>query len=210
YFACSGAVATDVTGSQIGGLKDASVDLATLTIGGNDAGLEDVLHACIYQWNENPQLDCDKALANVQATIDDPKFSSNFDDLLKALAKKMSSRDAKIYFTGRNTMNNLVDAVNQKVQDAVKRSVGQAIYVPWNARVDFIKGHFCEPGVDESKAVDREQTAFYEWSSTLDDKEDPDDHDELKRRQAPGVLQNGQNLNDMWEGQISAWVLEAI
>ncbi|KAL8664084.1 MAG: hypothetical protein Q9202_003376 [Teloschistes flavicans] len=243
YFACSGAVTTDVTGSQIRGLKDGTVDLATLTIGGNDAGLKDILHACIYQWNKDLLLDCDKTLSDAQSTIDAPAFASNYDKLLQALAKKMNGPDAKIYFTGyshfwdtstnecdkvtwairynignrqyltqarRAKMNDLVDAVNQKIQDAIQRFGNQALYVPWGAGVDFIQGHYCEPGVDEFNANNREQTAFYEWGTTLDDETDPDDKDELKKRQAPGVLQAGQNLNDTWEGFISARVLEAI
>ena len=123
-------------------------------------------------------------------------------------------------------MNGLVDAVNQKIQDAINNFGSQAIYVPWTADVDFITGHYCEPGVDEWNAINREQTAFYEWGSNLDDLPELSDNDELRKRQAlgfltarqtvnttgqaPGVLTAGQNLNNTWEGQIAAWVLDAI
>lgn len=243
YYACSGAITTDVTTKQIPSLMTPLPQMVTLTIGGNDANLKDILRACIYQWNRDVQLDCDKTLAASQAAIDAPSFASNFDDLLNALKPKLADASSRIYWTGyahfwdvstnqcdgvtwafkynygnrqyltqarRTTMNGLVDAVNQKIQDAVGRFGSQAVYVPWTANVDFITGHFCEPGVNEWSAINREQTAFYEWGSDLDDLSQPSDQDELRKRQAPGVLTAGQNLTDTWEGQIAAWVLDAI
>ena len=250
YFACSGAITTDVTNSQIPSLKS-GIQMATLSIGGNDAKLANILAACIYNWNKDPKLDCDKILDDSQAIIDDPKFASNFDDLINKLKPHMADANSKIFWTGyshfwddstnecdkvtwmfkynlgnrqyltqarRTKMNSLVDSVNQKIQDAVQRAGSQAVYVPWGANVDYIQGHYCEPGVDESNAVDREQTAFYEWGSTLDDQEYATEKNELRRRQtpgsspgsAPGVLQAGQNLNDTWEGFIASAVLEGI
>ncbi|KAL8898971.1 MAG: hypothetical protein Q9207_006432, partial [Kuettlingeria erythrocarpa] len=116
----------------------------------------------------------------------------------------------------RITMNKLVDGVNEKIQDTIERFGDQAVFVPWGANIDYISGHFCERGVDEWKAKDREQTAFYEWGTTIDD--EGKDHDELLKHQEsgqepgqePGVLQQGQNLNDTCEGQIAAWVQEGI
>lgn len=244
YFACSGAVTADVIKNQITGLKDRSLDLVTLTIGGNDAKLSDVLHACIYQWNKDPKLDCDKTLSEVEGIISNPQFATNYDRLLQALVKKLRD-DAKIYFTSysrfwdastnacdkvtwafkynygnrqyltqarRTKMNNLVEAVNQQIQNAVKRLGNQAVYVPWGAGVDFIDGHFCEPGVDESNAINREQTVFYEWGSTLDDENSKPANSkrELKGRQSLAGVPEPQNLNSTWEGQIAAWILEAI
>ncbi|CAG7598619.1 SGNH/GDSL hydrolase family protein [Actinacidiphila bryophytorum] len=46
FAACSGAVTSDVTGSQLGGLNS-STGLVTLTIGGNDAGFSDVMTTCV-------------------------------------------------------------------------------------------------------------------------------------------------------------------
>lgn len=240
YYACSGAVTTDVKNKQIPGLS--GLQMATLSIGGNDANLKDILHACIYQWNKDPQLDCDKTLADSQNTINDPKFSQNLDDVLNALRGAMADSNAKIYWTGyshfwdtstdecdkvtwafkynignrqyltkdrRITMNKLVDAVNQKIQDAIGRFGDQGVFVPWGPDVDYIVGHYCEPGVDESNAIDREQTAFYEWGTTKDD-EGGSEHDELRKRQAPGILQDGQDLKDTWEGAIASWVTDAI
>ena len=245
YFACSGAITTDVTTKQVTSLKDPLPQMATITVGGNDAKLSDILAACIFNWNKDIRLDCDKTLSDSQATIDAPEFAQNFDALLNALKGKMARGDSKIFWTGyshfwdtstnecdsttwmflfdignrqyltqdrRIKMNALVDSVNQKIQDAIGRFGDQAVYVPWGADVDYIHGHFCEPGVDHSgtNKIKKKQTAFYEWGTTIDDKDDPSDNDELRRRQAPGVLQDGQNLNDTWEGQVAAAVLEGI
>jgi lysophospholipase L1-like esterase len=50
FAACSGAVTTDVTGSQLGALS-ASTGLVTLTIGGNDAGFADAMTTCVTSTN---------------------------------------------------------------------------------------------------------------------------------------------------------------
>ncbi|GAA3890500.1 SGNH family lipase [Streptomyces sedi] len=46
FVACSGAVTSDVTGSQLGAL-DNSTGLVSITIGGNDAGFADVMTTCV-------------------------------------------------------------------------------------------------------------------------------------------------------------------
>lgn len=46
FAACSGAVTTDVTASQLGGLNS-STGLVSITIGGNDAGFSDVMTTCV-------------------------------------------------------------------------------------------------------------------------------------------------------------------
>lgn len=46
FAACSGAVTSDVTGSQLGALNS-STGLVTVTIGGNDAGFSDVITTCV-------------------------------------------------------------------------------------------------------------------------------------------------------------------
>ena len=206
YFACSGAKTPDVTNSQIPSLEG-GINMATLTIGGNDGDmLSNILAACVYDWNKDPKLDCDKSLDDAQKIINSPLYVSNFDDLINKLKLKMANFESKIFWTGyshfwdtstdecdkvtwsfwyniglyqyltqarRKSMNDLVDGVNQKIQDAVQRAGGQVIYVPWGADVDVMTGHFCEAGVDESKsrAVDRELTVFM----TSSEKDKPQD-----------------------------------
>ncbi|MEU2429729.1 SGNH/GDSL hydrolase family protein [Streptomyces sp. NPDC007861] len=48
FTACSGAVTTDVTASQLGPVTSAT-DLVSITIGGNDAGFADVMTTCVLQ-----------------------------------------------------------------------------------------------------------------------------------------------------------------
>ncbi len=83
------------------------------------------------------------------------------------------------------------------------------VFCEWGPDVDFIGGHYCEPGVNEWNAKDREQTAFYEWGTTKDEK-GGSGHDDLRRRQAPGQLEEGQDLRKTWEGAIAGWVTDAI
>jgi lysophospholipase L1-like esterase len=47
FVACSGATISDVLNSQLGALSDATTQV-TITIGGNDAGFEPVLHTCLF------------------------------------------------------------------------------------------------------------------------------------------------------------------
>ncbi|KAL9076290.1 MAG: hypothetical protein Q9161_001006 [Pseudevernia consocians] len=131
----------------------------------------------------DPQPDCDKTLAASQAAIDalSSATASNFDDLLNALKPTLAGADSRTYWTGdahfwddstndcdsftqtrRTTMNGLVDAVNQNIQDAIDRFGSQAVCFPWAADVVIITGHYCEPGVDGWNALNREQTAFHE------------------------------------------------
>jgi lysophospholipase L1-like esterase len=46
FAACSGAVTTDVTNSQLGALSS-STGLVTITVGGNDSGFSDVMSTCV-------------------------------------------------------------------------------------------------------------------------------------------------------------------
>jgi lysophospholipase L1-like esterase len=46
FAACSGAVTTDVTSSQLGSLSSGTT-LVSITIGGNDAGFSDVMETCV-------------------------------------------------------------------------------------------------------------------------------------------------------------------
>ena len=224
--------------------KTNGLQMATLSIGGNDAKLEDILAACIFNWDKDIRLDCDKTLDDSQKTIDDDKFAHNLDTALSAVKGAMANADAKIYWTGyahfwddstndcdkvtwsflynlgnrqyltqarRTKMNQLVDSVNKKIDEAVGRAGGQAIFVPWNAAVDYIEGHFCQPGVDEGKAKNRQETAFYEWGTTKEDDFDKNHGGELRKRQTDvGQVPPGKDIKDTWEGSIAQAVADLI
>ena len=70
-------------------------------------------------------------------------------------------------------MNGLIEAVNNKISAAIDRAGGQFSLVPVQDAWDAIKGRFCEDGVDENDAADREQTALYEYATVKDDDEYP-------------------------------------
>ncbi|GAA2933541.1 SGNH/GDSL hydrolase family protein [Streptomyces enissocaesilis] len=65
FTACSGARTGDVTASQLGPLN-ASTDLVSLTVGGNDAGFADVMTTCVLQSDSA----CLARIAEARAYVD--------------------------------------------------------------------------------------------------------------------------------------------
>lgn len=68
-------------------------------------------------------------------------------------------------------MNDLVDLLNGKIEDAVKRAGPQVVFVKWEDEVAQAKGRYCESGVDETpkKGDNRDSLSFYNWYSNLVD-----------------------------------------
>jgi len=85
----------------------------------------------------------------------------------------------------RNQLNDLVNLLNSKIEDAVKRAGPQVVFVKWEDKVAQIDGRYCEPGVDETsgKGDNRDSLSFYNWYSTLDDI--AMGHDLLRTREDP-------------------------
>ncbi|KAL1964977.1 hypothetical protein VTN77DRAFT_6177 [Rasamsonia byssochlamydoides] len=71
----------------------------------------------------------------------------------------------------RNQYNALVDLLNDKIRDTVKRAGSKVVFVDWQDKISRMNGQYCEPGVDETpgKGDNRESLAFYEWYSNLDE-----------------------------------------
>ncbi|MFJ4964998.1 SGNH/GDSL hydrolase family protein [Streptomyces sp. NPDC088729] len=65
FTACSGARTGDVTGGQLGPLN-ASTDLVSISIGGNDAGFADVMTTCVLQ----SEATCLSRIATARAYVD--------------------------------------------------------------------------------------------------------------------------------------------
>jgi lysophospholipase L1-like esterase len=61
FNACSGAVTTDVTNSQLGGLNS-STGLVSITIGGNDAGFSGIMETCVL----GTDTDCANAVNSAE------------------------------------------------------------------------------------------------------------------------------------------------
>ncbi|KAH8590524.1 SGNH hydrolase-type esterase domain-containing protein [Bisporella sp. PMI_857] len=97
YLACSGATTPEVLANQSSKLTD-SYDLITVSTGGNDVGLKDILNACIYQWFSRGDAACDNQLDETARLINDT-LPGNLDNLMTALKPKINNL-RKIYFTG--------------------------------------------------------------------------------------------------------------
>jgi hypothetical protein len=97
YLACSGVKSTDVLKKQVPHLKP-GLDLITLSAGGNDVALGDVLDACIFQWRHGSSVQCEMAL-NRSQTLIDTILTPNVEALLDALTEKLSPAGS-IYYPG--------------------------------------------------------------------------------------------------------------
>ena len=98
FLGCSGAVTTDVIAKQIPLMKPAQ--LVTVSTGGNDALLADILNWCVYQWKINPFYNCKDQLRDARKTINDPKYVQNFRDMLGLIKAKLVDENSRIYWTG--------------------------------------------------------------------------------------------------------------
>ena len=94
FSACSGDLSKNVQ-EQVTHLAWSSQDVISLSAGGNDAFLSDVLSACVFL--ASTQGKCDEALAKTKAVID-KELQSNIDDLLSKVGAKLS-KDGIIVYT---------------------------------------------------------------------------------------------------------------
>ena len=96
WVACSGAKTDYVVGSEVPSI-DQDVDIATLTIGGNDAGFFDILNACIFQFNHFTS--CSDQITTTTNTINND-VPGLLDTLLDAVMSKVANSGFKLYMTG--------------------------------------------------------------------------------------------------------------
>ncbi|KAH7304114.1 SGNH hydrolase-type esterase domain-containing protein [Rhexocercosporidium sp. MPI-PUGE-AT-0058] len=97
FLACSGATTPDVVDKQVSVLTD-SYDLITVSSGGNDVGLVDILNKCIYQLFSVGDEACDDQLKFSAGLINDT-LPGNLDKLTAALKGKANS-GGNVYITG--------------------------------------------------------------------------------------------------------------
>lgn len=76
------------------------------------------------------------------------------------------SESAKQYLTleRRKTMNAMVDAVNKRIRDAVKKAGDHVVFVDYDRYVAKNRGRYCEAGVVEPDP-NRLGLYFYEWKT---------------------------------------------
>lgn len=70
----------------------------------------------------------------------------------------------------RQRMNDLVDAMNAKVKEAVDRAGPQVVFIDYDPYVGYLNGRYCLPGSDESNkdkslGANRDLLFFYEMST---------------------------------------------
>jgi lysophospholipase L1-like esterase len=97
YLACSGLKSSEILVKQVPSLKD-GLDLITISAGGNDVALGDVLDSCIFQWRHGDSIKCEKALNRSQELID-TVLSTNVELLINATLPQLN-KSGRIYYPG--------------------------------------------------------------------------------------------------------------
>ena len=95
YFACAGATIKDITDSQVPLVEEADIDLATVTAGGNDINFAGILNSCVFQWQfwGSPKQ-CDEILNDSMDLVNSAQFSSDLDDMLRAIKRKFRNQNS--------------------------------------------------------------------------------------------------------------------
>ncbi|EDY51866.1 secreted hydrolase [Streptomyces clavuligerus] len=85
FTACAGAITSDVTSKQLGPVN-ASTDLVSISVGGNDAGFADVMTTCVLQSEANCINRVNQARAFVDATL-----AGRLDSVYNAISSRAPS-----------------------------------------------------------------------------------------------------------------------
>ncbi len=99
YEICAGAKTPSVTTDQVAKLSDQSQQVITVSTGGNDVGLVDILDHCVFQWNPSVFSTCSYYLTAAQTIIDSDDYAKNLDSLLNTAKGKLTA-DGTIYWVG--------------------------------------------------------------------------------------------------------------
>ncbi len=128
FVACSGAKTGDVRANQLSALS-ASTTLASITIGGNDAGFADVMQTCVLSGDDTCLSAVDTAKSYAQNTLPG-NLSSLFSDMKAAApnAKFVALDYPHLYTitsvcvglsnTKREALNGASDAIDSVIQSA--------------------------------------------------------------------------------------------
>ncbi|KAF2870443.1 SGNH hydrolase-type esterase domain-containing protein [Massariosphaeria phaeospora] len=99
YLSCSGAVSKDMLANQIPKVPDGQ-DVITISAGGNDVGLADILNHCIFQWlSTYPTVLCNAVQLTKTDGLIDTDLPGNLDALLAAAKTKLTP-GGTMYVTG--------------------------------------------------------------------------------------------------------------
>nr|OQO23198.1 hypothetical protein B0A51_06264 [Rachicladosporium sp. CCFEE 5018] len=222
----------DDVSKQVKALGDGSQDLVTITAGGNDALLTDILNECVFMWKPSGGIlndPCPGVLAKAQAAIDAPDFRSKADGLISSAKSKLKS-DGHIYYVGyaqffgqesnqcdsvtwyltqdrRKQMNILSRNVNKAISDAVARAGPSVTFVDYDKYVSDSHGRFCEDDHPETNG-NRAGLLFYEWYT--DDNVAPTDDAAAKELFAPSLFTDTLIMNGTFEASIGEYIRQAI
>ena len=89
FIACSGAKVPEIL-KQAQSL-DGGQQLITISAGGNDAGLINVLNDCVYTFYGGFSSNCDTTLAKSEQVIDSSDFAASLDGLISEAKSKLAS-----------------------------------------------------------------------------------------------------------------------
>ncbi|KAL6718667.1 hypothetical protein ACLMJK_002901 [Lecanora helva] len=103
----------------------------------------------------------------------------------------------------RKRLNDMVDAVNGKISDAVKAAGEQVVFVDWDKYFVRFRGRYCEKNVAEPSAS-RLGLLFYEWETVDNGEPSPDDPKTELRRSGTAVG------NGTFGGDINRFVQETV
>lgn len=89
FIACSGAVIQDVLTKQVPNVQQ-DTDMVTLSIGGNDLGIEAILDGCIFQFSGSSSPVCTESIAAAKTAISSAQFEIDWTNLINAILGKLS------------------------------------------------------------------------------------------------------------------------
>jgi lysophospholipase L1-like esterase len=158
FVACSGATTADVLNSQVSALSS-STTLASITVGGNDAGFSDVMQTCVLQSDSS----CLSAVASAEKIMDDA-----LPGRLGSLFSTMHSKAPNAHITVldyphlyiitsfcpglSNTKRNALNGAAEHLDDTIAKATANAGFEFADVRSQF-SGHELCSGDDWLHAV---------------------------------------------------------
>ena len=98
FIACSGETSTEMLSTQVPNM-DPKVDMATITVGGNDIGFKDLLWNCIFLFGGFGSQDCSDQITESTGLINN-NLPGDLDKLFPAILAKAKNSWFKLYITG--------------------------------------------------------------------------------------------------------------
>lgn len=192
FLACSGATSSEVLTKQVSALQG-NIQAIILSAGGNDVGLSDVLETCIFPIHplgscqsvlqETEDKIKNELPGNIQKLINAvkgklsrdgfiyyPTYARFFDATTTQCDSVTwafpSATGNRPFLTRdlRKRMNDLVDATNKVIRDAIASAGSQVVFVDYDKYFTELTAGFCQKGVKEPDPK-RSLTLFFQWDT---------------------------------------------